>query len=65
MKECPDYEYDEEFDEHICHGCICPEEYVDTCKYKPSSLMYECTGDCNQCSDQFQCPLSDASNVGG
>lgn len=43
--ECPYYEYDEEFDKHICHASQedeCPKEYVNECKYQPPEYeMYE------------------------
>lgn len=35
--ECPHYEYDEEFNEHICHAdceTMCPDEFRETCKYE-------------------------------
>jgi hypothetical protein len=45
MKECPFYEYDEKFDEHICHAVFgedeCPKEFVYTCKYEPEQDTYE------------------------
>lgn len=43
--ECPYYEYDEKFDEHICHASGeeegCPAEFVMTCKYEPQQDIYE------------------------
>lgn len=42
--ECPHYEYDEIFQEHICHAGneTCLKEYVNTCKYQPPE---ECNND--------------------
>lgn len=43
VKECPHYEHEKEFDEHICHADEteeCPEGFRETCKYEPE-LMQE------------------------
>jgi len=54
MDKCPYYEYDEKFEAHICHGCICPKEYVDTCKFEPPSPEdIECYGESVLMGDNF------------